>query len=310
MLFSRQLNISRLFTATALIGLVAALLIAPTASAGGFTIAQPANYITASASTAYTYSSTPPSAMPSTCTPGAATNTFLFLGEEQSYDSGCTTATPILHHWQTYLYYPDTVTPVQLQVCEVSNTPVAIKITGSGGVQGVINDWGVHAAKTSYATLTTGSANKSNGTSNAASTWNGQAVINPIQQSVAQSASAYTLGYSIDVWSYADSATSFVGVYFDNATCNQNSTDNVPYTTPNAFTNIAPSSYGSATSTIPPGFTSGPTTTTTPASSISTTTATINGTITPNGLAITSANFVWGTDSALAGHDMAAVLWW
>ena len=300
MLFPRQSTLSRILAATLLLGMVAVLPGVPAANAGTFTIAQPANYITASASTAYTYSSTPPTVMPTTCTPGAATNKFLFLGEEQSYDSGCTAATPILHHWQTYLYYPDTVTPVQLQVCEVSNTPVAIKITGLGGVQGVINDWGTHAAKTSYATLTAGSTTKSKGTSNSASTWNGQAIIAPIQQSVARSSSTYDYGYSIDVWSYAAAADSFVGVYFDNATCNQNSDDNIPYAVENSFTNVPPLSYGSETASVAPGFTSGPATTTTPASSIASTTATINGTITPNGLAITAANFVWGTDPTLA----------
>ncbi len=300
MLLPRQSTLSRILAATLLLGMVAVLPGVPAANAGTFTIAQPANYITASASTAYTYSSTPPTVMPTTCTPGAATNKFLFLGEEQSYDSGCTAATPILHHWQTYLYYPDTVTPVQLQVCEVSNTPVAIKITGLGGVQGVINDWGTHAAKTSYATLTAGSTTKSKGTSNSASTWNGQAIIAPIQQSVARSSSTYDYGYSIDVWSYAAAADSFVGVYFDNATCNQNSDDNIPYAVENSFTNVPPLSYGSETASVAPGFTSGPATTTTPASSIASTTATINGTITPNGLAITAANFVWGTDPTLA----------
>ena len=300
MSFPRQGTLSRILAATLLLGMVAVLPGVPAANAGTFTIAQPANYITASASTAYTYSSTPPTVMPTTCTPGAATNKFLFLGEEQSYDSGCTAATPILHHWQTYLYYPDTVTPVQLQVCEVSNTPVAIKITGLGGVQGVINDWGTHAAKTSYATLTAGSTTKSKGTSNSASTWNGQAIIAPIQQSVARSSSTYDYGYSIDVWSYAAAADSFVGVYFDNATCNQNSDDNIPYAVENSFTNVPPRTYGRETSTVASGFTSGPATTTTPASSIASTTATINGTITPNGLAITAANFVWGTDPALA----------
>ncbi len=300
MSFPRQGTLSRILAATLLLGMVAVLPGVPAANAGTFTIAQPANYITASASTAYTYSSTPPTVMPTTCTPGAATNKFLFLGEEQSYDSGCTAATPILHHWQTYLYYPDTVTPVQLQVCEVSNTPVAIKITGLGGVQGVINDWGTHAAKTSYATLTAGSTTKSKGTSNSASTWNGQAIIAPIQQSVARSSSTYDYGYSIDVWSYAAAADSFVGVYFDNATCNQNSDDNIPYAVENSFTNVPPLSYGSETASVAPGFTSGPATTTTPASSIASTTATINGTITPNGLAITAANFVWGTDPTLA----------
>ena len=281
----------------------------PAARATTYSVTQPTNYITYSASTNYTYSASIPTIMPSTCASGVM-NTWLFNGDTQT---GCTVGSQgILRHWQSYLFWPDPLTPYQLQVCEVSNVPTYVAINAGqpgGGV--TINDWTSHALPSGEtpASIVAASPKPPSQTSTSAG-WSGQSIetMTAANLSVDLGGGAYSKGYSVDVWAwFPHTGTPILGVYFDNNTCNASSLNNIPYVAPNQFTTVAPTSYGSFNSSVtlatkagknPPTVSESST-----AASITTTGAVVSGTVVANNDTITAATFRFGTDAALTSSS-------
>ena len=110
---------------------------AVTSSSVNITVSQGSNYISSTSSTAYTYGASIPTSMPGTQCESTTTQNWLFYGTS-SYGT-CSPASTggTLHHWRSYLYWPDPLTPYQLQVCEVSNVPTYVAINSGypgGGV--------------------------------------------------------------------------------------------------------------------------------------------------------------------------------
>ena len=267
------------------------------------TVPQPTNFIAYEASTSYTYGAALPGAIGTTCDSGVMAN-FYFSGVTTPNGTCTPGAKGILRHWKSYIYYPDPLKA--LQICEISNIPTYVAMNQNHGGGAIINDWSTHAFKSLITATPTGTKPPSK-SAYLDTYWNGMSATKTTP-SVATDATHYTNGYSVDVWAFSPAAntSAFVGVYFDNAACNQNSTVNIPYTTSNTFNLVEPSSYGSFTLNgagsvvvVPTVGTNPPTATATLATSITTNSAVLNGTVVANNSAVTSVTLTYGTDPTL-----------
>ncbi len=294
------------FVAT--VAITAGALSAGTVPAWAFTITQAASgYINTETATDYNYASGVPLdsylagdgvSIPTPCATGT-TNPYLFdTSLTLSYDSGCTTGSKgVLHHWYSYMYYRSS----QLQVCEISNTPVRIKLNGTVIVDD-FNSHGLPSGDTVASVKATSPKPPSNTGTSAG--WSGQSIVNipSANYSTLTANNTYTNGYRVDVYAWSNT-NAFVGVYFDNATCNANSTNNIPYLTSNVFggtpTSYATVSGGSVTQNIVPLNAN-----VTSATSVTTSGATLNGTVTPGTITgVVTGQFQYSTSSTFATYS-------
>ena len=289
-------------------------------------IVQPTNYITSTSSVAYTYSAAYPTSMPTICDT-QFTNLWIFQnnsgkGTNSGIGSCALGSAGILRHFQSYIDYPDAgAASPQLQVCEVSNVPTYIAInSGQPGGGVTINDWTTHSLQSTVTLANILSTSpKAPAVLSTVSLWNGQSVLTKIQLSQT-SGLTYSPGFTVDAWAYFPNSVAgvsgVVGIYFDNAACNGNSTDNTPYAAiDGSFTTAPPSpaiysTFASAVTTSSVAGKNPPTVAaaSSPSSGPTTTTATLAGTIVPNNDLLTSATFKYGTDPTLASGSTTTAI--
>ena len=287
-------------------------------------IVQDTNYITSTSSVDYTYSAAYPTSMPTICD-SQSTNLWIFQnnsgkGTNSGIGSCALGSAGILRHFQSYIDYPDAgAASPQLQVCEVSNVPTYIAInSGQPGGGVTINDWTTHSLQSTVTLANILSTSpKAPAVLSTVSLWNGQSVLTKIQLSqTSASGLTYSPGFTVDAWAYFPNSAGVVGIYFDNAACNQNSTDNTPYAAiDGSFTTAPPSpaiysTFVSAVTTSSVAGKNPPTVAaaSSPSSGPTTTTATLAGTIVPNNDLITSATFKYGTDPTLASGSTTTAI--